>query len=1739
MARGDNVTVTPGINVRPDAGGLQGGEQQDQSSEIGGGLSASRPEDNQAQTGQSSSNNQAAVDESAAAAAAAAKEAERRRKEDEWRRRKEEIDRRREERKGRAKTFIPDAEVESEADLRGLDIYDPEVIAAVRKEMEEERFGPQVKEPEVTAHGLASEIADEFLPPVANSLEDGGEPVEQMLTQVPEGVVDNATGELYGSTEDYAEARSPEKTGVTKKRRGQKKSPRRALGKSLTKVMEDSEGRYSGDPVLNGLGNNIIREGSRPEEFNSEPVDKRLLGYKESRDHEGDLAHRFKVNRDYKKAHNKAKKAVDKREVEAAKAKAEEEAADAARQEFLEAEEQYLDEVGTVVKDVSEALKGINEAMAEQEAGHEERVADEVEVDEAAANIVDEVLTGKRVNEANNPQPNRQKETKRERKKRESFSQRWERMDDRQRRNWYYSDGKIPYTDLEPDLEKEAEGDYFRSLKEKRLDRIMEDWNNFQKWYVQCDIPLAHDEFYLDENTGEARRKRSRAIQDNMVKFARFLSENSSAIVDPRDPLFQTFYNITASKHLGVCYDSNGRLLGAKEDEDIPVIDDQLVIDAINSIMRNIRAGVHPHFWNLYNARIGSTKCYPMPVMTKLEMMYYTAMNRGYDEARLIDGARFVWNSQIYHDLSSEENKAQKRVLETNMSYLLHHVGIEDTRTWGVPNINDRPLYEQFEDWVVDGTYKVWGPDTEEYTRMAFARQRRVLLDAAKTRHAPIGPDGEYLSAEDIRDNYAVVALENAANFMAFSSIFADVMLAGSNAVEAVKGNVWHIAGNRLRMANLSEDERPTDYLYAIAETKQAREFLKAIDLVEYAAGGDALWVYLQETESPTVYNAEQWVKSKYGGVSGGKATEVLKKLSKRMHAIQSGEWITKRSDLKLLIENYLINQHQTRNANALAAAAGEAVKKNVTGIMLDEAFRGSRLAYGDAGINRAFRDMMLDHEGQNAYHMMKQRTMGGVHVTTARYSKWALKHTTEANLIRIFCSPFMEFAVEAAVRLNPLMNTTQWFTVARAAKKAAGVKPEEGEVDETGSTPTQEEVTWAQLRRGGGGIAEQEYACYLASTQLRENLKLDAMRFAGTFTESVIFCLSFLLILGAAHDPDDEKKRFLYDEIVFGAEYDENGNRIAGTGVSFSFMWYLDDLFGPALPFAVAMATFMENRDLEQAVAITMDGMFDIFDGTMPGKIAKLATNWRDCVLEAQALAASSGNEDAEDWVVEPDNTFDYVSTLMKVGLLDIVTDIPNIRFFESLINGGMNDDDYAVNPFKKYDDDHEGLVAVTDYTEQRLRILCANNWLAGVVMNLFTGFYNQDESKPYKTGYTSNDQPLMTVRDIVQSAYYEKTKDVELVFGEDGKWSIGSDDETTLNAVRWVMDILGKCESPQYAAENGVCVSAGARYATICYCYNEIGLLWDQYYDTINGYTGTRDSSFYQWKQEKYEEMEQAQAYFYSTINKLTDWDIPDYPQEYYQIRTNYQKLYTNEDGSPSNGFVWTARNLPVIKEAADAVGLANVNVEYTQYGDFNDPLQLMASPVASGGTGYDWQTLCAWQGECTDPEFIKEAIGDTVLTYTENKGENTWDVATGYGGAVLSDGSVNFVIGERAYVPKEQQLRYDYKVDPYNDDLWLPEGSKVSSYYSSGKDDDSSSSGSGTSSGSGSSYSYGKSYSSGSSSGSSYSPKIYYTSRSVSADKAASMYAKTPYTASTTYLRPAFYTKGSREAYRRQDM
>jgi hypothetical protein len=183
------------------------------------------------------------------------------------------------------------------------------------------------------------------------------------------------------------------------------------------------------------------------------------------------------------------------------------------------------------------------------------------------------------------------------------------------------------------------------------------------------------------------------------------------------------------------------------------------------------------------------------------------------------------------------------------------------------------------------------------------------------------------------------------------------------------------------------------------------------------------------------------------------------------------------------------------------------------------------------------------------------------------------------------------------------------------------------------------------------------------------------------------------------------------------------------------------------------------------------------------------------------------------------------------------------------------------------------------------------------------------------------------------------------------------------------------------------------------------------------------------------------------------------------------------------------------------------------------------------------FDSQTGVAWQTDKTDLEFVKKQTQGKIIPDGMYKGRDMWDVLSA--GGKVGPGVMGpqrydmgrLLVGGRGYWPAERKIVNRPPDDPttvaWTGDVGakgLPvDWTKVTPggntrAYSSGRR----------------SYSRG-----GGGGGGSYAPKIYsHPAYSLNADKPAGLYSKTPSYTRFDYLRPKVLTKGSREAYRRED-
>ena len=212
---------------------------------------------------------------------------------------------------------------------------------------------------------------------------------------------------------------------------------------------------------------------------------------------------------------------------------------------------------------------------------------------------------------------------------------------------------------------------------------------------------------------------------------------------------------------------------------------------------------------------------------------------------------------------------------------------------------------------------------------------------------------------------------------------------------------------------------------------------------------------------------------------------------------------------------------------------------------------------------------------------------------------------------------------------------------------------------------------------------------------------------------------------------------------------------------------------------------------------------------------------------------------------------------------------------------------------------------------------------------------------------------------------------------------------------------------------------------------------------------------------------------------------------------------------------------------------------------------PWQSVQNPWNS----YNAQTPAAWQGDLTDYNAIEARDKGVTILNGPNEGKNLWDVETGGNGKSMQEGQSwdpTLVYPERGHFAKDQ----DFVKKPTNDEFsalakkygfviqQAEDGSKLNTANLSklnvdlqAEYEDLNDAENKTSSGWSSSW---RSYRGGGGGGSSYTPSIYsHAAYSLNVDKPQGFYSQTPYKTNFDYLRPSVETKGSREAYRREDI
>ena len=1219
--------------------------------------------------------------------------------------------------------------------------------------------------------------------------------------------------------------------------------------------------------------------------------------------------------------------------------------------------------------------------------------------------------------------------------------------------------------------------DEYRSDKQMRIDHEYELYDKYRKFRSKENLWQIFDGFEKNE---EGTEQPGEDLAKCFVRFCKLFRAEAN------EESFDIFISIMTS-FLGVNPDRHNLLFGEKQDGKrlIPVGTVSLALD---SMERNIRDGRYFFAYRHKGLKLYGTPCFPVPIFGEMELAWMTAPGRLYEGMAwetLTDVANNEWLRNIYPRIKKKKDIALQKSYETYVRFMMDYVsnissGVMSCGEWGVPDIEHAFPSEKIQEFRF--SEKIKGlTDTvrevavevedalirEEVFQTKYTSQKWSMRRSSVEREIRENGHTEYEIAASETQIAVTNIVEGAAKAAAGLSVFGDVALAGSSTAEAAVGNVEARGVLWLRHQFFSEEEKKefvmTKELRQILHGSEVYEMISTIKAIDSSFGRIATIRYLYEETVYTPETATAWIQERYGsrtakktknGLSEGKWLAKMNKFYDAMQSIQTGEWLARRYDAELFVDAFLVNQCKKKRKSGESDVyfTEEELKQS---FILDP--------------RKTIRDIFLTREGLQAYAWSQLRTLGGNSVVAARYERYANEHRIAGSAIRMFVANFPVFLLNATSRLNPLLHTTQLLSL----KLRSQLNKKE--------------------------LYQQDFYEMLATDDFIQALQLDMLNAPGCIGKILVCCAIFALIPGDFDEPEDKKKKGMCDEYVFGVLYDDDGNRIIGSGFRAREMWYMFDITGWACPASIAIyGYFTGTMSLSTACAVLADGMNDIVFDLAPGEFVNMLHDFDKTWQQAQALAYEDGLRDPES-LVSPETAIDYLGSMFSISSLDFVTRKITPRVVREFMTSGWGPDFIAPDPTKVYTpdpNDGDKTMYVEDWTERNLRIKSSRNPLMGVLLNIASGYYWNEDPTKQMTGYGPEDMPDMEKPDPAHVTWYNRYYDVQGEY-KDGQF-VGSEESIlAIEEIFRMVDAVGaKVPEDQvgsFLAQNSVCLPARTQYAMVGYCYAQLNDIQQKYR------SGQIDYDSYS---EQYD-------YYQSKIDLVNSGVIPDKPIRYKQWETDYQAYYKDSDGNYHTELEYHIRNAPILGGILDLLGVEDLEVEFSPYGNYSTPAQFISTVAHATDSTYDAQTKAAWQGDFTDPEFVKELCEglDLVVELGPNAGKNVWEVITGDEQAFQADGSIEFVMGSRAYTPVIEPIEYE-------DD-----------------DDD----GGGSSGGSG-----GRSYSGYTYVGAgSYKPKIYSNPRSVNSDRAATMYAKTPYTANRTYLRPAFFTKGSREAYRRQDM
>lgn len=1193
-----------------------------------------------------------------------------------------------------------------------------------------------------------------------------------------------------------------------------------------------------------------------------------------------------------------------------------------------------------------------------------------------------------------------------------------------------------------------------------------------------------------DPETGEKVLRWSEAIEDAMLDLMDFLGLDYN--IDGQRTIFRL-----VRLYASLSVDRNGKMFN--ESGPWSLSEDEFV-DIVHLILRSCIEHGHPMAAPFRTShgryQLAGTDVFPCGVLPKVVAVAITGPNSNLkmSASELVEACGQEWLSHTLPTMRAnltDSNMAQLVVLE-DVARAAARIDNMDVGQWGIDTVQHNS-FEEYQDLLADYATAMngrWNVDEclefENKRLAAYEKERKHIKGETYTK----GPIWNRREVDLPGIGRKETNIEATANFITTlaraNSVASRPILAFASVAEHGAGNLRTYAA--LKFMGIRRKDG-SDFVMSEtgAEYARSESMVKAMDAMKmlWAAGGPGAARLFGQTNLPCTYeNVQSFLKEKYFKDPGlPKAKEGLKILEELSRKVLVGDLAFKESDTMNWFMSLLISNQAEANAQRVRST-DESELTGFERLVSGESTTTGSTAYTADEIE----DMMLATNGNMAMFVTSMlKTDAGINA----YNMMRANNIAQVNPISYHVDRFLrDHAVTNALitlfidtfptyGLNfvySILPGTRTFTyLASRLKQRTG------------------DETIGDLVIGGNITGFYE--------GLRMNLIFDAVTLGHNLIVGAILAFTFLAL--GFEPPDEDWDKYMSERWRIGGEE----IRVA---------WWLNDLTLLAFPVAYYIAVYTRTNDANLAGAVMMDSVHKQLDGNVLLDFAHVITDWRDSLAEFKAMSEDPNYQP------ESDMKSFTLGTILRVG--NKLT--PFAPLYESIGKSALIRGDSArtPNPGRVYDRSDEWHTAngitkkVDNYNEYLFRRYAIGNWAYAMLGN----FLNRND--PTKTGYFWDEMPPKTQSDP-KTRTWAALHDMSTI--PEGMTQEEFNDNM---ACRVLAEIESFGGDVNVAKSNGYVLQHDARMATINYLYDYLSDLRNDFAAQLeSGELYNSDLRFIA-KNNYYNERERVNDIIY---NFLKNDEIPEWDDGYEQILTDYEIRY-----------VYADTHMPVPYGPWLDIFDPNIIPVYVEKG--NHPTSLLPFTTVDFSDnlvnrGFNGETVPEWFDEnLTDLEAIRNGIGQNEIQWGRHAGDQLNSVLFNQQiSGEYASFDENLTIGDRSWV---------YARRPLSDDVQNAKEENGSKYNQEAEDIVTGKTPTTTvttypttfpRSSYGPLYGSGRSYYSSGGSGSNYNPRIYSNPHSVNSDRAATMYTKTPYTANTSYLRPSYSTKGSREAYRRQDL